>query len=185
MLDELRRLDWFPFSFIEATCANYDEAMRACEHEKGRPATEDELCQITGLDVRDVRQGLEALQNRDVAFTRCYSGSCINRHCGKWRRTIPPRTAMSELAGKIAPLIEDLTPREKLVLSLYCTDELNNMRETAEIMGITEGRVSQLHSQALNRLRRSFINIYGDSVEFLKKECFMAYDPNMRVLDCG
>ena len=40
------------------------------------------------------------------------------------------------------------------------------MRETAEIMGITEGRVSQLHSQALNRLRRSFINIYGDSVEF-------------------
>ena len=40
-----------------------------------------------------------------------------------------------------------------------------NMRETAEIMGITEGRVSQLHSQALNRLRKTFISAYGgDSV---------------------
>ena len=60
----------------------------------------------------------------------------------------------------MAPLIERLTPREKLVLSLYYTDELN-MRETAEIMGITEGRVSQLHSQALGRLRKEFASLYG------------------------
>ena len=55
-----------------------------------------------------------------------------------------------------------MTPREKLVLSLYYTDELN-MRETAEVMGITEGRVSQLHTQALNRLRREFVSHYGES----------------------
>ncbi|MEE0816475.1 MAG: sigma factor-like helix-turn-helix DNA-binding protein, partial [Desulfovibrio fairfieldensis] len=48
--------------------------------------------------------------------------------------------------------------------SLYYTDELN-MRETAEIMGITEGRVSQLHSQALGRLRKEFASLYGDSAE--------------------
>jgi RNA polymerase sigma factor for flagellar operon FliA len=54
-----------------------------------------------------------------------------------------------------------LTPREKLVLSLYYTDELN-MRETAEVMGITEGRVSQLHSQALSRLRKEFTVRHGE-----------------------
>ncbi len=71
---------------------------------------------------------------------------------------------MRELVERVAPLIERLTPREKLVLSLYYTDELN-MRETAEIMGITEGRVSQLHSQALSRLRKEFVSLYGDSAE--------------------
>ena len=74
-------------------------------------------------------------------------------------------TAMRELAERVAPLIERLTPREKLVLSLYYTDELN-MRETAEVMGITEGRVSQLHTQALNRLRREFVSRYGESEDF-------------------
>jgi RNA polymerase sigma factor for flagellar operon FliA len=71
---------------------------------------------------------------------------------------------MQELVERLAPLIDSLTPREKLVLSLYYTDELN-MRETAEVMGITEGRVSQLHSQALNRLRREFMNQYGEGSE--------------------
>ena len=69
--------------------------------------------------------------------------------------------ATNDLINKVAALIEQLTPREKLVLSLYYTDELN-MRETAEVMGITEGRVSQLHTQALNRLRREFRNQYGN-----------------------
>ena len=73
-------------------------------------------------------------------------------------------TALQELVERVAPLIDRLTPREKLVLSLYYTDELN-MRETAEVMGITEGRVSQLHSQALTRLRKEFHNLYGEGSE--------------------
>jgi len=68
--------------------------------------------------------------------------------------------ALAELVEQVAALIERLTPREKLVLSLYYTDELN-MREAAEVMGITEGRVSQLHAQALERLRRAFRGQYG------------------------
>jgi RNA polymerase sigma factor for flagellar operon FliA len=64
------------------------------------------------------------------------------------------------MVSRVASLIDTLTPRERLVLSLYYSDELN-MRETAEVMGITEGRVSQLHSQALCRLRRGFQQQYG------------------------
>jgi RNA polymerase sigma factor for flagellar operon FliA len=71
------------------------------------------------------------------------------------------KTAAQELIDRVAELIEQLTPREKLVLSLYYTDELN-MRETAEVMGITEGRVSQLHSQALLRLRKEFTVRHGE-----------------------
>jgi RNA polymerase sigma factor for flagellar operon FliA len=64
-------------------------------------------------------------------------------------------TAFQEIVDKVANLIEELTPREKLVISLYYGEELN-MKETAEVMDITEGRVSQLHSQALIKLRKTF-----------------------------
>ena len=161
MLDELRRLDWFPRSLRQRVRV-IDEAMRKVEHEQGRQATEDELQKITGLDMREVRQGLEALQNQLWisldAIQDTLSGDGPDG--GEPFRN----TAMQELVERVAPLIDRLTPREKLVLSLYYTDELN-MRETAEVMGITEGRVSQLHSQALSRLRKEFHNLYGEGTE--------------------
>ena len=161
MLDELRRLDWFPRSLRQRVWV-LDEAMRKVEHEQGRQATEDELQKITGLDMRDVRQGLEALQNQLWisldAIQDTISGE--GPEGGEPFRS----TALQELVERVAPLIDRLTPREKLVLSLYYTDELN-MRETAEVMGITEGRVSQLHSQALSRLRKEFHNLYGEGTE--------------------
>ena len=161
MLDELRRLDWFPRSLRQRVRV-IDEAMRKVEHEQGRQATEDELQKITGLDMREVRQGLEALQNQLWisldAIQDTLSGD--GPEGGEPFRN----TAMQELVERVAPLIDRLTPREKLVLSLYYTDELN-MRETAEVMGITEGRVSQLHSQALSRLRKEFHSLYGEGTE--------------------
>lgn len=161
MLDELRRLDWFPRSLRQRVRV-LDEAMRKVEHEQGRQATEDELQKITGLDMRDVRQGLEALPNQLWisldAIQDTLSGE--GPEGGEPFRS----TALQELVERVAPLIDRLTPREKLVLSLYYTDELN-MRETAEVMGITEGRVSQLHSQALSRLRKEFHNLYGEGTE--------------------
>lgn len=161
MLDELRRLDWFPRSLRQRVRV-LDEAMRKVEHEQGRQATEDELQKITGLDMRDVRQGLEALQNQLWisldAIQDTLSGE--GPEGGEPFRS----TALQELVERVAPLIDRLTPREKLVLSLYYTDELN-MRETAEVMGITEGRVSQLYSQALSRLRKEFHNLYGEGTE--------------------
>lgn len=163
MLDELRRMDWFPRSLRQRVRA-LDEAMRAVEHKHGRPATEEELQAITGYDLREVRQGLEALQNQLWlsldAISENVSGDSPEAGGEPYAST-----ATRELAERLAPLLGRLTEREKLVLSLYYSEELN-MRETAEVMGITEGRVSQLHTQALNRLRRNFINLYGDGAEY-------------------
>ena len=157
MLDELRRLDWFPRS-LRQRVRQLDEAMRRVEHEHGRQATEEDLQSITGLDIRDVRQGLEALQNQLWVSLDVIQDSIVSEGGGAGEPY--QSTALQEMVERVAPLIDTLTPREKLVLSLYYTDELN-MRETAEVMGITEGRVSQLHSQALGRLRREFFNQYG------------------------
>lgn len=161
MLDELRRMDWFPRSLRQRVRA-LDEAMRTVEHEHGRQATEEELCAMTGLALPEVRQALEALQNQLWVSLDAIQDS-VSAEGGSVSEPYAA-TAMRELVERVAPLLETLTPREKLVLSLYYTEELN-MRETAEIMEITEGRVSQLHSQALTRLRRNFLGRYGDSAQ--------------------
>ena len=62
------------------------------------------------------------------------------------------RAGMKELQNAMAEAIEELPEKEKLVLSLYYSDELT-MKETGDVIGVTESRVSQLHSQAIIRLR--------------------------------
>lgn len=160
MLDELRRLDWFPRA-LRQRVRQLDEALRQVEHEKGRQATEEELQELTGFDAREVRQGLEALQSQLWLSLDAIQDSLANDDRPGAGGEPYQSAVRREMVERMAPLIDTLTPREKLVLSLYYTDELN-MRETAEVMGITEGRVSQLHSQALGRLRRAFLSQYGD-----------------------
>lgn len=158
MLDELRRLDWFPRS-LRQRVRRLDEAMWQIEHEMGRPPTMEELQERTGLPAHEVHQGLEALQSQ-----LCVSLDTIQDSlAGEDEAGGEPfkDTAHTEMVERVASLVDALTPREKLVLSLYYTDELN-MRETAEVMGITEGRVSQLHSQAVARLRREFRQQFGE-----------------------
>jgi RNA polymerase sigma factor for flagellar operon FliA len=157
MLDELRRMDWFSRG-LRQRVRRLDDACWQIEHEKGRPPTEEELREYTGLPADDVRRGLEALQNQ-----LCLSLEAIQDLVPGGDDAFSDEPYLNaeqmELIEHVARLIEHLTEREKLVLSLYYADELN-MREAAEVMGITEGRVSQLHAQALGRLRRSFRELY-------------------------
>lgn len=162
MLDELRRLDWFPRS-LRQRVRQLDEAVWRIEHEKGRPPTEEELQAHTGMTVKDIRTGLEALQNQMCLSLDSIQDSLTAEPLDSEGEPFKD-AAFSELVERIASLIDTLTPREKLVLSLYYSEELN-MREAAEVMGVTEGRVSQLHSQALTRLRREFLRQYGDTEE--------------------
>lgn len=158
MLDELRRMDWFPRS-LRQRVRQLDSAILQAEQSTGNTPNEDELATLTGLSTKEVREGMEAMHSQ-----ACFPLDIIENAMASGDEGMGggpfDETASKEMIERIAELIEQLTPREKLVLSLYYTDELN-MRETAEIMGITEGRVSQLHSQALGRLRKEFYNQHG------------------------
>ena len=160
MLDELRRLDWFPRS-LRRHVRQVDEATNRLEGELGRLPTESELSVATGLETKDVREALEAMQNQlCLSLDAMQEGLSVVDVAATGNQPYHD-TAQAELIDRVAALIEQLTPREKLVLSLYYTDELN-MREVAEVMSITEGRVSQLHSQALGRLRKEFRSRHGE-----------------------
>ncbi len=164
MLDDLRRLDWFPRS-LRQKVRQVEDASARIEASKGRSATEHEIAELTNYSEREVREAMEAIQNQQcLSLDTLLENSSLS---GEGMSDNEPykNAVTTELVDKVAELIEQLTPREKLVLSLYYTDELN-MREAAEVMGVTEGRVSQLHSQALARLRREFNSLYGESATF-------------------
>ncbi|MBQ7584670.1 MAG: FliA/WhiG family RNA polymerase sigma factor [Desulfovibrionaceae bacterium] len=159
MLDELRRLDWFPRS-LRQRVRIIDEAIHKFEDKTGHTPKEEDLVKITGLELEEVREALEALQNQLWLSLDAIENTVSSEGSSNGGEPYA-QTSKKELIERVAPLIDRLTPREKLVLSLYYSDGMN-MRETAEIMGITEGRVSQLHSQALSRLRKDFIQAYGE-----------------------
>ncbi|MDR1946768.1 MAG: FliA/WhiG family RNA polymerase sigma factor [Desulfovibrio sp.] len=160
MLDELRRLDWFPRS-LRKKIRILDEAIQKLEHDGGENPKEEELAAETGMDVKEVREGLEAMNNRFTVPLDLIMESFAGLDDAGSDEAFDS-ASFHELVARVGELVGQLTPREKLVLSLYYADELN-MRETAEVMGITEGRVSQLHSQALTRLRRAFTVRHGET----------------------
>jgi RNA polymerase sigma factor for flagellar operon FliA len=159
MLDELRKLDWFSRGQRQRVRV-IDDAMRRLEAESSQTPSVERLSQVTGLSPKEVSEALEAMQTQ-----LCLSLDAITENLTSFKQqqidNEPFKSAaLKEIVDKLALLIDELTPREKLVLSLYYVEELN-MRETSEVMGITEGRVSQLHSQALAKLRSKFHAQYG------------------------
>lgn len=158
MLDELRRLDWFPRS-LRRKVKILDQAISKHERLNHDAPSEEELSKDTGFTIKEVREGLEAMQNQFCLSLDLLHDSLSPANEGRDGEPYS-HFAFGQVVDKLSVLIDELTQREKLVLSLYYTDELN-MRETAEVMGITEGRVSQLHSQALARLRKEFTSRYG------------------------
>ena len=138
-----------------------DEARRIVERGRGRQATEEELLSMTGLEPRTLRYAMEALEARQFFSLDAIQDSLAAD--GPGGADEPCHTAvMRELAEHMERLLARLTPREKMVLSLYYTDGLT-MREAAEVMSITECRVSQLHAQALARLRTYLGSLYENA----------------------
>lgn len=153
MLDELRRMDWFTRG-LRQRVRLLEDSVRKVEQLSGQTPSLDELRKITGLSSKEIQEGLEALQNQ-VCISLDGLEENLLASLSTTKNDPYAHTLHQELIDKLAQLIDELTPREQMVLSLYYTDELN-MRETALVMSITEGRVSQLHSQALAKLRDKF-----------------------------
>jgi len=151
MLDELRKMDWLSRG-MRQKIKKLEAVMVTFEQKNGTAASHDDLASLTGFSQNDVEQCMEALEDRtrfavlSDPFEQPFD-----------------QTAENEIIDKLARLIEQLSHREALVLSLYYVEELN-MREAAEILGVTEGRISQLHSQAIRKLRKKFIAEHGSPV---------------------
>ena len=162
MLDGLRENDWLPRS-LRREFRQIEKAIAQLEQEHGRPPTENELAKALGVSLADYQKMLQDARGHQLIsfedLTAEGDEDFLERHLVDDSGD-PSRILEDENIRKsLVKAIELLPEREKLMMALYYEQDLN-LREIGEVMGVTESRVCQLHTQAVARLRA---RIFGDS----------------------
>jgi len=159
MLDELRSLDWVPRS-LKDKAGQIRKAHARLEKDLGRVPEEEEVAESLDLTLDEY---YKVLQNVSCAVVFSFEDFRDKMHeesdvdvteCIPDPNAKTPQELFEENDAKemLARFIERLPEKEQLLLSLYYWDELT-MKEIGKVLNLTEGRVCQLHTQALVRLK--------------------------------
>ena len=158
MLDGLRENDWLPRN-LRRELRRIEGAISALEHTHGRAPSERELADTLGMSLADYQKTLQNARGHQLVYFDDFAGEgdedFLERHFTD--NNADPSNILEEKSVKalLVKAIERLPEREKLMMALYYEQELN-LREIGEVMGVTESRVCQLHTQAIARLRSQF-----------------------------
>ncbi|CAD5108348.1 RNA polymerase sigma factor FliA [Pseudomonas carbonaria] len=154
MLDEVRKGDWAPRS-VHRNSRMVSDAIRKVEARTGRDAKDHEVAAELQLSLEDYYGILgDTLGSRLFSFDDLLQDGEHGGLAEDAGHSQSPARELEEqrFQGALADAIANLPEREKLVLSLYYDEELN-LKEIGEVLGVSESRVSQLHSQCAARLR--------------------------------
>jgi RNA polymerase sigma factor for flagellar operon FliA len=155
MLDELRSSDWMPRS-TRQNMRKVEQAMATLQQQLGRPPSESEIAKSLKLSLADYQEMLGDSGGHQLVYYEDFhdedgNDSWLDRYAVD---DDDPLRALLETDFRQAVIdaIDNLPPREKILMGLYYEEELN-LKEIGAVMGVSESRVSQLHSQAVGRLR--------------------------------
>ncbi len=165
IIDELRSLDWVPRS-VRARARDVEKAHAALEGKLGRAPTEEEMAKKLEMTVEEFQAALLEIANSSVlALDDLWTFADPEGGGGQISvldtihdpNAVDPQTEAqaSEVKDRLADAIESLPERERLVIALYYYENLT-LREIGEVLGVTESRVSQLHTKAVLALRSRF-----------------------------
>ncbi|WP_404376512.1 RNA polymerase sigma factor FliA [Vreelandella aquamarina] len=151
MMDELRTRDWLPRS-VRRSARAVDDTVRRLEQQYGRPPEEGEIARELGMPLSEYQQLLNDTNSGQLLpFEALIADGC--EPAGDEAHSRPFEQLLDEQQRQtLIEAIEALPEREKLLMALYYQEEMN-LKEVGAVLGVTESRVSQLHSQAVSRLR--------------------------------
>lgn len=157
ILDELRSQDWIPRS-VRNKAKIIERAHTELEQKYGRAATHEEVCDSLGMDICEYHE----LVSRVKSVSLVYAEEPVSGQ-NSFRKNLletiehPNKNPLAVLNEKmeknvLMQQIEELPRKQRIVLSLYYYEELN-LKEIGKILKVTESRVSQLHTQAVEKIR--------------------------------
>jgi RNA polymerase sigma factor for flagellar operon FliA len=160
IIDELRAMDWVPRS-VRSRAREIERAIAQLEAQLHRAPTDEEIAAKIGVTVEELDDSLTDISRSSIAaLDELWTISSGSGDQVALIDTIEdthgpePQSALdqSEMREAIAESISRLPEREKIVITLYYYEELT-LREIGEVLGVTESRVSQLHTKAILRLK--------------------------------
>jgi RNA polymerase sigma factor for flagellar operon FliA len=160
IIDELRAMDWVPRS-VRSRAREIERAIGELEAKLGEAPTDEQIAAKVGITVAELEESLTDIARSSIAaLDELWTVSGGDGDQVALIDTIEdedapdPQSALSqtEMKEAIADAIARLPEREKLVVTLYYYEELT-LREIGEVLGVTESRVSQLHTKAILRLK--------------------------------
>lgn len=163
ILDELRSQDWVPRSIREKSKV-LEKAYAKIEKDLGRPATDEEMCDELDCSMDEFHELLN--KSKSVSLLNIDDSTSFNRGDKKLmmgllehRRASNPFAAVNYKRAQdvIKDGIKALPEKQRLVLSLYYFEDLN-LKEIGQVLEVTESRVSQLHTQAILKLKAKLKN---------------------------
>ena len=159
MLDYLRSLDWRPRS-VRRRGREFEQAVASAEQRLGESASQEELAEEMGISASELDHWI-----RDA----CSSGEWHGTTFGDQGSDEPSRDLLAEIVDPsespeetvtrqemlrvMAEAVNGLPQKKRLVLSMYYYEHAT-MKEIGSVLGVRQGRVSQLHAQAIDRLRK-------------------------------
>ncbi|GLX77606.1 RNA polymerase sigma factor FliA [Thalassotalea insulae] len=153
MLDEIRRGDWTPRS-VHKNSRMISDAIKALEAELGRDVTDIEVAEKLDISLNEYHHILNEVSTGKIVGIDDLGVSEDVIQSSEDSNSNDPYQDIEQVIFKkaLSECITTLPEREALVLSLYYDEELN-LREIGQVLDVSESRVSQIHSQALHRLK--------------------------------
>lgn len=155
ILDQIRKMDWIPRSLRQKQ-KKIDAAMAKIENQQGRLATDEELASELGITLEEYNnwQGQAKATNLISLDEYTEAGSEIKMEAFHNSQFQQPEEVLEEdeLKKMIIESLETLTEKEKSVITLYYYEEMT-LKEISCVLEVSESRVSQLHTKALQKMK--------------------------------
>ncbi|WKB54479.1 RNA polymerase sigma factor FliA [Eleftheria terrae] len=156
MLDELRGADWMSRGTRKQQ-RTIEAAVHRLEQKLGRPPQESEIAKELGVTLGDYQDMLNKVRGTQLVYLEDMGSDSseddyLDRHVGD--KDADPLSQLNDyrLRSALVEAIKGLPEREQYVMSMYYEQDMN-LKEIAAVLGVTESRVCQLHSQSIARLR--------------------------------
>lgn len=155
ILDQIRKMDWIPRT-IRQRQKQIDAVIHQIESEKGRAATDEEIALGLGISDEEYVEWQSKMKVTNLVSLNEFleQGSEIPNTAASSRHFIMPEEAVEqeEMKAMLIESLEILTKKERRVVELYYYEDLT-LKEISHVLEVTESRVSQLHTKALQKMK--------------------------------
>ncbi len=155
ILDQIRKMDWIPRSLRQKQ-KKIDAAVAQVESIKGRPATDEEIASEIGITDDEYTTWIGQTNVTNIVSLDEFMEASGEKGVDSLKASTFERpeevVEKNEIKRLLAESLDELTEKEKKVILLYYYEELT-LKEISKVLEVTESRVSQLHTKALQKMK--------------------------------